>query len=133
MRIRFRAIAALLLCGASRTARGQSPCLPADSTSATVISALTSLVTSTEPSEVSMRNSLGFSEVSSSQLSLVVTGTECTNAREAVDLLFNTPNSNRRMHVVKAGSKRFVVKDQNGEALFVFDNKWAHVQTVSPG
>ncbi len=134
MRTSLLALVMTLLGSTAPISWGQaSPCLPADTISTSVINNLNQLLTSTEPTEVNLKNSLGLNNVSPSQLTLVTTGTDCTKARQAVDILFNTPNSSRRMHVVKAGSKRFVVKDQNGEALFVFDNKWVHVKTVSPG
>jgi hypothetical protein len=131
--------APVLLALSVRSAVGQtSPCLPSDSGATQLVHYVTYLITSNDPDVVTLRGSLGLNNVSVNQVSVVTTGPDCTKARQAVDSLASTPNSTRRMYVVKVGSKRFFVRDPNATAgeytpAIVFDNKWAFIKSLLGG
>lgn len=132
-------IAPLLLLAYTKVAAGQtSPCLPSDSGATTLVQYVTYLITSTDTAVVALRGSLGLNNVSVSQVSVITSGTTCTQARQAIDSLANTPNSSRRMYVVKAGSNRFFVRDPNATAgewtpALVFDNTWVFIKALLGG
>ena len=132
-------IAPILLLASTNIAAGQtSPCLPNDSGATTLVQYVTRLITSPDSAVVALRGSLGLNNVNVSQVSVITTGTTCTQARRAIDSVANTPNSSRRLYVVKAGSKRFFVRDPNATAgewtpAFVFDNKWLFIKSLLSG
>ena len=129
----------VLLAIAAPHARGQSsPCLPSDSGSAHLLQYVTGIISSSDARGETLRTALGVNNVNVAQVSLITSGTDCTKARQAVDALANTPNSNRRMYVVKVGSKRLFVRDENAKAgeyapVLVFDNKWVFIQSLLAG
>ena len=129
----------LTLVGALSIAEGQtSPCLPADSLSAPLVDMVKDYITSTDPENLALREMLGINDVSVSQVLLLTSGTDCTRAKQAFDAAAGTPNSTRRMYVVKAWSKRFFVRDPNAKAgewttTWVFDDKWVVVEVLAGG
>jgi hypothetical protein len=136
----LRVIAALFqLLVSTKAAAGQtSPCLPNDSGATTLVQYVNRLITSTDSAVVALRGTLGLNNLNVSQVSVITSGTSCSQARQAVDNLANTPNSSRRMYVVKAGSKRFFVRDPNATAgewtpALVFDNKWLFIKSLLGG
>lgn len=132
-------IAPVLLLGVISTAEGQiSPCLPSDSGATNLVQFVTYLISSSDSGVSTLRANLGLNNVNVSQVSVITSGTTCTQARQALDSLANTPNSGRRMYVVKAGSKRFLLRDPDAPAgewipVFVFDNKWKFIQSLLGG
>ena len=121
----------LLTAGTATALTAQtSPCLPADGHATSLINTVTDLVTSTDPDVTNLRGVLGLNNVNTSQITLITSGTDCTKAKQALDALAKTPNSNRRMYVVKAGNKRFIVRDPADNTFYVFDNKWVFVKAV---
>jgi hypothetical protein len=139
MRLTSVNVAFLLLVASSKAATGQvSPCLPNDSGATTLVRYVTRIVSSTDSAVAALRASLGLNNVNASQVTVITSGTTCTQARQAVDSLANTPNSSRRMYVVKAGSKRFFVRDPYATAgewtpALLFDNKWAFIKSLLGG
>jgi hypothetical protein len=132
-------IAAALLLGPFATVEGQTyPCLPSDSGATNLVQFVTYLISSSDSGVGTLRASLGLNNVNVSQVSVITSGTICTQARQALDSLSSTPNSDRRMFVVKAGSERFFLRDPDATAgewipVFVFDNKWKFIQSLLGG
>lgn len=137
--VRLLLVPPLLLVASSGNLGAQaSPCLPADSGAAQLVQYVHYLITSTDPAVVTLRGSLGLSNVSVSQVSVVTSETECARAQQAVDRLASTPGSGRRMYVVKAGNERFFVRDPNATAgehtpALAFDNKWVFIKSLLGG
>lgn len=131
-------IAGLLFATTGAAAGQTSPCLPNDAGATTLVQYVTRLIASTDSVVVALRASLGLNNISVSEVSVITSGATCTQARHAIDSLANTPNSSRRIYVVKAGSTRFFVRDPNATAgewtpAFVFDNKWSFIRALLSG
>lgn len=125
----------LMLCGTAATAQ-QTQCQPADSNSANLIQYVTYVVTSIDPGMSSMRSSLGLTGVNPSSITLASDSKTCKAAAEALDALAGTPQSGRKVFVVKAGTFRYVVEDaaivppaSRGSA-FVFDRKFVFIRAL---
>jgi hypothetical protein len=96
-RLRFL-IAPLSLLGVISTAEGQiSPCLPSDSGATNLVQFVTYLISSSDSGVRTLRANLGLNNVNVSQVSVITSGTTCTQARQALNSLANTPTSRRRM------------------------------------
>jgi hypothetical protein len=136
--IRFASIALVQLCffATPLPAQQQSQCQPADSVSENLVRFVTDLVTSTDPGMASLRSTLGLSGVSPSSISLVSDSKTCKNAAEAFDVLAGTPQSGRKVFVVKAGSSRYVVQApalgpvDTKVGAFVFDRRFVFIRAV---
>ncbi len=126
--------ASLLLMCASGSAtsahRSLAVCRPADATSATVISILQDLATSTKPADVALRDSLRLSIRRASDVGLVTDEQTCIRAASEMDKLWQTGATARQVYVFKVGSD-FGVEDPDagsGEhhGLAFFDRKWVY-------
>ncbi|MGH7713550.1 MAG: hypothetical protein ACREOG_19840 [Gemmatimonadaceae bacterium] len=138
MRCLSLAVTPLLLAALSTaaSAQGTSPCLPSDPLAVNMVESVKSLITSTDPGDIQLRQDAGLTNVSVSQVSLITSGTDCIKARAAVDALAGTPNSSRRVYLVKARAKRFFVRDPNAMAgewnpALVFDNKCVFILSIA--
>jgi hypothetical protein len=122
-----------LMLGAAKLAQAQSACLPADSNSVHLISYLTVIVT--EPRDSLIQQEAGFGGLTANDLSLVTTGPACANAVRAFDSMANTPNSGRRVYLVKIGNKRYAVNDPTTtpgaiSPTIVFTTKFAFLSVL---
>jgi hypothetical protein len=123
----------LVMCaGTSATSahRSVAACRSADATSATVISILQTLATSTKPADVALKDSLHLSIRRASDVSLITDEQTCIRAAGEMDKLWQTGPTTRQVYVFKVGSD-FGVEDPvagSGEhqGLAFFDRKWAY-------
>lgn len=138
MRLHRMLAPVLLVASLNAAAAQSSPCLPADSGATVLVTFVNYLLTSSDSGVSTLRQTLGLSNVSPSQVTVVTSGTACTKARDAVDNLASTPNSNRRLYVVKAGNERFFVRDPNATAgeynpVLLFDSRWVLIRSLLGG
>ena len=115
-----------------------SQCLPADDGGVVLLQFAKHLITSTDSLSRMLSRELGLADVSVSQLAQVTSGEECARAAAAVDRLASTPNSGRRVYLVTAGSRRFLVKDPRATAgewsvSWLFDRDWKFIRALLGG
>lgn len=124
--------AALALMAASAQAQTYT-CLPDTAEQSEVLrNYIVSLVTGTDSGTVALRGRYNLPAVSASKVTVVTTGSVCTQAGGAYHAAVTqpgTPPSSRTLVVVKVSTTRFVVLDPNEHAgefalHVVFDKNW---------
>ena len=105
-------------------------CRAVDTISATTISTLQSLATSTIPADVALKDALHLSIRRASDVSLVTTEATCLRAATEMDKLWQTGTTNRQVYVHKVGSD-FGVEDPpagsgNYRGVAFFTSKWVY-------
>lgn len=135
----FYAAMAIVLAGCAPVLHAQSAgsCRPADQTSALVQSELTGIATGTDSLSQSTRDSTGIPATTVSKISLVTDSRTCDKAAQAINTLLGTPSTVRQVYVIKVDATYAVVdpalSDAPGAtAVFVFDRRWTHKDTMLP-
>lgn len=110
-------------------------CRPADNRLSTLVDNVKQILTSADSNMVALRNSLGLSAVSASQVSQVTSGPACSKLMGAMNQLAGTPSANRSGYVVKVGNKGYFVVDPGATAgehtpAYVFDNKYKFLRAL---
>ncbi len=115
-----KTILAILLaavCLIPRQSQSQSGgCHSASAESTQGLAWVTALVTATRPSTVTLKNNLGITATSASQVSLVTTDSICTAAAEARAAEMQIPYDSVAIYVYKAGNA-YVTDEHVGTAM----------------
>jgi len=113
-----------------------SQCRAADTWTAKAGPWLDSLMTRTDSLNVALRQVLNLPQVTSSQIKYVTKAQTCAQAATAVDLLANTPNSNRHVYVYQLGTY-YAVSDaavdrqaEPGQIVDFFNGSFSHVSST---
>jgi hypothetical protein len=133
LRLSVLMLVLIALCGSNLAA--QSSCLPADSFSTYLSDYIKALLSSTDSATKALVQTLGLQGVKTTDVSPITSGQTCKKAADAIDQLANTPNSGRRIYVVKAGKSRYVVRDPNdsvGNALraYILTSSFVYVKAL---
>jgi len=96
----------------SLAAQNSSGCLPADTVFVPMhLTYLRSLVSSTDPSDDSVRVKLGIPKANPSKVSLVTSRTTCVKAVSTLNAKRNEPNAVRQVWVFALGGGDYAVED----------------------
>lgn len=133
--LRLSLFVPLLISMGGSNLTAQSSCLPADSFSTYLSGYIKELVASADSATIALVQDLGLQGVKVSDVSAVTSGQTCKKAADAIDQLAGTPNSGRRVYVVKAGKTRYIVRDPNdrvGNSLraYVLTSSFVYVKAL---
>lgn len=138
MRLHSLLIAAALLGSINERLSGQTyTCLPAsDSKVVGLRNYLVTLVTGSDSATVADRLFYDLPSTAANKVTVVASGTTCTQAGGAYHLAVRppgTPAISRTLQVIKIGTTRYVVRDAaelNGELAptIVFDKNWVRLK-----
>ena len=128
-----RVAIALAMCGTILTAdvKAQSPsaCLPQDDNTTALVDFVKNLITANSARYVAIRDRYGLDGLTTSDVAFVRDTRTCQKAVDALDLLAGVPVAERRVHVVRAGNKRYIVYDPTGDVeeyspKYIFDSSF---------
>jgi hypothetical protein len=109
-------------------AQSSSVCLPADTVFIPMrLEYFRKLVSSTSPSDSTVRAKLGVAKAAPSKVSLVTSRTTCVNAVAALNTKRNEPNTVRQVWVFTLGGGDYAVEDRGIETggewmpVYIFD------------
>lgn len=137
--MRILSVLFVIFASTSTPSRAQeSACLPADDGAVVLTQFANHLITSTDSLERELSKDLGLVGIKTSELTQITKGNECARAAAVMDSLAKTPNSGRRVYLLKAGARRFFVKDPKATAgewstSFLFDNDWKLIRVLLGG
>jgi hypothetical protein len=116
-------------------AQGAAPiCRPSDFLVTRTVAHLQQLVTSTDPTDKAVRDSLRITATRASDISYVTDERTCGKALPAYNTAMSTPSAVRQLYVYKIG-RDFAVEDptvgqdSHYRGLHIFDSKWLYKRT----
>ncbi len=128
-------IVCLVGCAPALTAQGTSTCRLADQSSALVQAEVTGIATGTDSLSQAARDSTGIPATTTAKISYITDSRTCDKAVAALNVTLQTPGLARRVYVVKVDIAYAVVDPElafapGTSAVFVFDRKWKHQDTM---
>lgn len=126
------ALISLACAGLSASTPGRSApwCRPADNTSALTIGILQALATSTDPTDVRLRDSLKITIRRASDVSLIITESTCQRGAAELDKLWQSGTTSRQVYLYKVGSDFGVEDPQAGSGDYrgvaFYSSKWVY-------
>lgn len=118
----------------TRISAQTSSCRTADANSARLLEFVRFLVTTTDPVQTRIRDSLGVAPMAASRVSLVTTAKTCSSAVAAYNAATNSVGRPRNVHLVSAGKTYAVFDpdDRGGEwsVTLFFDSKFKFVRST---
>ena len=124
-------VTALCVLGLAASALGQSTCRASNAVSATMLTDLRRLATSTDSVFVAQRTGANLPATTASNVNLVSDKRKCEKAVTALNGIFATPNQTRQVYLFAFGSS-FVTADPalpdslgGLGARYVFSKQWA--------
>jgi hypothetical protein len=109
-------------------------CRPSDFLVTRTVAHLKQLVTSTDPTDKAVKDSLRITATRASDVSYVTDERICGKALPAFNAVRRTPSAARQLYVYKIG-RDFAVedptvgRDSHYRGLLIFDSKWQYMRT----
>jgi hypothetical protein len=112
-----------------------SLCVPANSVSSTIVAFVKNFMSATDPRTVSVRDSLGLSNLTAADVTYSTNSTTCQKVSRAIDAAANVSVTGRLVYAIQVGTKAVFGADQagmtpEGRPLYAFDNRFSIMRVM---